>query len=418
MKKIFWNLSIIHIFYFLILFPTYLSAQNVAGCMDIQALNFNPSASSNDGSCLYPPTNYNPIFLGSFDSQLEENSGLIFWENSLWTINDSGNDPVLFQVDSLNTQILSSVWIENVSNVDWEAITQSDSFIFIGDFGNSSGDRTDLKIIKLSKAEILNRTKDTVSATTIQFSYNDQTDFTSSPLQTPYDAEAMYWFNDSLYVFIKDWLNGWTKRYVLNDFSGSQIAQLKDSFYVNGLVTDACISEDGQKIILLGYKDDLTIFAWMLWDFPENEIFMGNKRRLELENVLTRGQTEGICLLDSNRGFISSERFYYPQYNVNTEPKLYSFDFSQFWTTPIPNSIIEGNGAKEILLFPNPAFNEFSFYSACAQFLAIYGVNGKVLLEVPIVTGRNTIDCSHWLEGSYYLKFSGMQKMQKLIVRK
>ena len=406
---------IICLFFSLIWLPVKLNAQNIAGCTDIHALNFNPNANSNDGSCIYPPTNYVPTFLGNFGSQLDENSGLIFWGNSLWTINDSGNDPILFQVDSSNAQIIASIWVENVSNVDWEAITQSDLFIYIGDFGNSSGDRTDLKIIRLSKTEILNRTKDTISASIIQYSYNDQTDFTSSPLQTTYDAEALYWFNDSLYIFTKDWLNGFTKRYVLDDFSGSQIAQLKDSFHVEGMVTDACISEDGQKIILLGYKDDLTVFIWMLWDFPGNEIFNGNKRKLGLDNVLMRGQTEGICLLDSHRGFISSERFNYPQYNVNTDPQLYSFDFSQFWTSPDTTSILEPLDVKTTLSYPNPAHNEFSFYAASDQVLVVYGINGKVLLEISVAKGVNVVDCSQWLEGIYYLKFSNQQKKQKLV---
>ena len=50
------------------------------------------------------------------DGLLRENSGLIHWNGRLWTVNDSGGDPVLYAFDIRSGKVLQEIYIENGSN--------------------------------------------------------------------------------------------------------------------------------------------------------------------------------------------------------------------------------------------------------------------------------------------------------------
>jgi len=85
---------------------------------------------------------------------LDETSGLILWNKRLWTHNDS-EDLNIYALDTINGNILQSVQLTGTVNKDWEEISHDKDYIYIGDFGNNSGgNRTDLKILKISKNSI------------------------------------------------------------------------------------------------------------------------------------------------------------------------------------------------------------------------------------------------------------------------
>jgi len=72
-------------------------------------------------------------------SNIVESSGAIIFNNRLITHNDSGGENKLFEVDLTTQQVARTVTISNATNIDWEDITQDDTFIYIGDFGNNNG---------------------------------------------------------------------------------------------------------------------------------------------------------------------------------------------------------------------------------------------------------------------------------------
>ena len=133
---------------------------------------------------------------------------------------------------------MRKVIISNATNYDWEDICRDSTYIYIGDFGNV-GSRTDLKIYRLSVSSYLTTLNDTVTADTIQYSYSDQTDFTPDQFNTNYDAEALISYNDSLYIFTKNWGNYWTNIYALPKTPGTYQISKVDSLYSEGLVTGA-----------------------------------------------------------------------------------------------------------------------------------------------------------------------------------
>ena len=61
--------------------------------------------------------------------EINETSGLIFLENKIITHNDSGDEPMLYEIDSINAQITRKVVIKNAINTDWEDICYDDEYI-------------------------------------------------------------------------------------------------------------------------------------------------------------------------------------------------------------------------------------------------------------------------------------------------
>jgi hypothetical protein len=298
------------------------------GCTDPQATNYDVNASLNDGSCVYNTTNYSLSLVNNLSDVLQENSGLIRIGNFLYTINDSGAGALMYELDTLGT-VIRTITISGATNVDWEAITSNSTHVFIGDVGNNNGNRHDLCLYRFLKSDLA---LDTVQADKLPFYWSDQTQFTSLPNANNYDCEAIVADADSITLFSKNWEDLQTRRYRLPCFwSDTLAAQLRDSFAVDGLITDACVDTVLNRNYLLGYKNNgnnfYTSFVWCLWDYQNQQVFSGNRRRVEVGNVLTVAQTEGIALKASNKGYISSEKV---SSVITIAPKLFQFDFTQF----------------------------------------------------------------------------------------
>lgn len=253
---------------------------------------------------------YKPHRVTRLPSALNETSSLVFFNGQLFTINDGGNPPEIFQIDTASGKIVRKATVRNTINSDWESLAQDDRFLYIGDCGNNYGNRTDLCILKIEKSDLLNTARDTIIAGFIRFNYSDQAVFTSQVNNHNFDCEALIFYNDSLHLFSKNWADLQTKHYVLPADTGTYTARLAESFNADGLITDASINSIG-NIILLGYKKtkgrNYRCFAWELWGYRGSHFFRADTKRIKLGSALRLGQTEGIVLKNNNTGWISSE---------------------------------------------------------------------------------------------------------------
>ena len=372
------------------------------GCTDSQATNFNASASINDGSCLYNPTNYSLNLVANLVDTLSENSGLVWAAGKLYTFNDSGSGTKVYEVTA-NGTIIRPIHIANSTNVDWEAMTSDSTYFYLGDFGNNNGNRTDLCIYRLLKSEVTNNALDTVAAEKMNFSWADQLDFTSAYNANDFDCEAFYATEDSLFLFSKNWVDLKTKCYSLpNYWTDTLNATLISQFDVDGLITDACKDTINDRIYLLGYKNNgsnfYTSFIWCLWDHASNFIFSGNKRRIEIGNVLTVSQTEGITLSDNGTAYVSAEKVI----NIITIPaKLFNLNFSAYFeeSTGIESmlneapfqlsNILINEGIIELVI--NVPFRE----------VYIEDIQGKRIMEIENKLSKLPINDFH---GLYFLR--------------
>ena len=197
------------LFFFLFVTTTY---SQISGCTDSLASNFNPNATNNNGNCQYKFTKIKPQSSLKLSDTLIETSGLIAFDNLFWTHNDD-HDTRIYGLDS-NGKIQKKINLEKVKNNDWEEISQDNTFIYIGDFGNNyRGNRTDLHILRIEKNSFLSNNPVIDS---ISFSYSNQTDLTlQKENTTDFDCEAFVVSNDSIYLFTKQWTTKKTSVYVL-----------------------------------------------------------------------------------------------------------------------------------------------------------------------------------------------------------
>jgi hypothetical protein len=384
------------------LFAIQFFARAQQGCTDPQATNYNSNAVVNDGSCIYPTTTLVTNFCTFLSTPLlDECSGLQNVNGNLWT-HPNHIDTNIYRIDSLTNTIFQTVSL-NTTNYDWEDMAASDDALFVGDFGNNSGNRTDLHILKIALSDLTTAATN-ASVQQINFTYADQTSFTSNLNNTPWDCEAFFYHNDTLHLFTKDWVTKWTKHYVLPAVAGTYVAQLRDSFNVNGLITSAAIDSNG-VIVLLGYDNVIPApcFIWMLYDYQYENYFTGNKRRFSIGTALTKGQVEGIDFIAPGKGYITNERFQQSIFNV--PPQLAKFNLTPYLPSTAA-AILDFNKASNISISPVPATSElhidFDNEQLSTYSITVTDVAGKTILLSEMKSGHCILDISQFLTGIYF----------------
>lgn len=241
--------------------------------------------------------------VGYLDDKIKETSGLSIFNGKLYTFNDSGNDPELFELDETTGSIKNTLKI-NAKNKDWEALTNDGENFYIGDFGNNAGTRRDLEIYKLPFG---NGEPKNDSIAKISFYYPDQTEFIPKYTDNDYDAEAMIYLNGKLHIFTKEWTSKSTTHYIVDpEVSEKQEARKIESYKTNFVVTDAAYFD--KKLYLVGYTKRTEVFMNV---FPEAEpgvFFKEKPRHYYLGSALAVGQIEGIAV-DERGIYISGEKF-------------------------------------------------------------------------------------------------------------
>ena len=245
------------------------------------------------------------------DQIVLENSGLIWYRDKLWTINDSGGDPVLFCIDKRTGKCIQAIYIEGADNRDWEELAQDEKFIYIFDIGNNYGRREELTIYKVLKDSIPLAGNARVQPKIIRYRYGDKEENSGHFSRSPYDCEAAFAMNDSLYLFTKDWENRQTVLYTCSASPGTYTLWPAAIFEADGLVTGADISPvDSNLIILLGYKDYVP-FIWEIHGFNFKNYTMESTKRFDFPEKYDL-QTEGIAIQGGKRIFISCEMSSWP----------------------------------------------------------------------------------------------------------
>ncbi len=409
---------------FLLLLAASASAQ--PGCPDPQATNFNPSATSNDGSCLYPVTSYTPVFKANLPNALQETSGLIQAGSKWWSHNDSGYDETFFSLDPQTGDILQDVKLKNAHNRDWEDITTDGANLYVGDFGNNDNDRQNLGIYIVPLTEIGSSNSETVQEfewSFLPFSYIDQTSYLTQPEDSSvFDCEAMIFYQNQIQLFTKSRRNYNTVHYAINP--STNVAEKIETFDAQGLITGASLSPDGKLIALVGY--DLrpfipTVFCWLLWDWQAgtNLFFTGNKRRIELGSALQIGQVESIGFDTDRSGYISNEVTKFNNVTI-VEESVRSVDFSAW----VPMSVGTGEPGGEneaFTMFPNPFSQTVHFQfqdNKKPDFLRVKNQLGQTVLtlkEIPktldlgfLTPGYYTIEA--WKDGRQTGLFKGLRQ--------
>jgi hypothetical protein len=306
-------------------FYSLLGYSQISGGTEVNVKNYNSKAVLNDGCCINKKGKIKGTNALLLDDKLKETSGLLYWNNRLWTHNDD-TDTNLYALDTLTGAIQETYLLANVTNTDWEELSQDETFLYLGDFGNNaSGNRKDLHILRIDKNTLLQRQP---KIDTIAFAYENQHDFSQQHSNaTNFDCEAFVVTQDSLYLFTKEWRTQQTSVYALSKVPGHYIIHKKESYDVKGLVTGAAYLESKKRLVLCGYTKIGRPFLYLLADFKGNDFFSGYKRRVEFQSKFH--QIEGIATVDGNHFYLTNELLRFAVINVHQQ--LEKLDLSRFF---------------------------------------------------------------------------------------
>ncbi|GAB2763317.1 hypothetical protein GCM10027275_00390 [Rhabdobacter roseus] len=215
-------------------------------------------------------------------------------EGAFWTHNDSGGLPELYELDSRGT-LLRTLPVPNAQNVDWEDLAQSpDGRLYIGDMGNNANQRRSLTIYTYSPEQ-------QATEAVMTYRYADQTQFPPPPDQQHFDCEALFYFQQNLYLFTKtrSKSNPLVKTYTLPARPGEYALLPTDSLYLKAQVTGADISPDGSTFALLTYGKIL------LFEIQDQAINF--KKPLGCIRFFKK-QTEGIVFLNNKDLLVTNEQ--------------------------------------------------------------------------------------------------------------
>lgn len=260
---------------------------------------------------------YSPILISNqLPNEVNEQSGLVWHDDLFWIINDSDCAPELIAYNT-EGKLKKIITISNAENKDWEDLAEDETYIYIGDFGNNRGVRTDLRVLRVLKSDMHNKKE--LAIDSITFAWADQQDFSRRNMKHDFDCEAFFACGDSLYFFTKNWANKKTRLYSMPKLPGDYKLKPIAEFDVDFMVTGADITADGKTVALVGYKNYRS-YMMLLSNFEGQDFFGGKVLRLDLKS-LGGSQTEGLVFTDKNELYISSEESKTPQaiYRVDWE---------------------------------------------------------------------------------------------------
>lgn len=250
-------------------------------------------------------SNTNFVALADLPKELHEASGVqkMMGSDLLWMHNDSGNESYVYGID-IKGNMQRKVAVK-ATNTDWEDITSdAKGNLYIGDFGNNRNNRKNLVILKIKKEGLF--TEDSVTVEKIKFSYPDQYKFPPKKEHCFFNAEALLYLENYLYVFTKSKVKnayGKTKLYKIPAKEGAYEAEFISEFSA-GTTTDcwitaASISPDKTKVALLTHNKIL-VFT----NFISDDFFSGNCTEINLKHT---SQKEAITFTDNNTVYIADE---------------------------------------------------------------------------------------------------------------
>ena len=230
-------------------------------------------------------------------SSVYETSGLEKVENNLITLNDSGNQPLLYYLNESGELIIERN-ISQLQNNDWEDLTVDDEYIYIADIGNNFDTRKNLRIIKAPLDSTDN------SFEIINFYYPEQEDF-SFKQNSKYDAEGIISVKNKLLIFTKNRAKKITEIYKLPKNPGNYKAELIGEINIESIVTGADYNKKLKLLVLTSTKDFNEYYIHKIKNF--NILKLKNLKAETYEIPIGKTQVESIKIIDKNTFWITSE---------------------------------------------------------------------------------------------------------------
>ena len=234
----------------------------------------------------------------NLSKKLDETSGLEIINKQLVTINDSGNDPVLFYINE-SGNILDERKLNCCKNNDWESLAADSDYVYIADFGNNYDTRKNLSIIKIPIDKSSNENPEIIN-----FLYPEQKKFKRIYRRSEYDAEALISFGDILLIFTKNKRKKITEIYSLPKYGGNFQAQKIGSLNTESIVTGADYDKKTNTLVLTSTINFDEYYILVVNDFSLNN----KDHKINVYEIpIGKTQVEAIKIIDENTFWITSE---------------------------------------------------------------------------------------------------------------
>lgn len=236
---------------------------------------------------------------------LDEISGMAASINNpgyYWVHNDSGGEAAIYLVDENGKYITKRML--KTSNTDWEDIAcavspyDGKSYIFIGDFGDNSAKRTQVRVIELEEPKI-DFSKE-IKDETIESHKNIMFKYPTGPV----DSETLFLdpTNFDLYILTKREANS---RVMLAEYPYNQSPNMLEHVgsLPYGQMTAGDINFDGSEVLIRNYGE---VFYWKrVKNKPLKYTFLNSPDCIE---IIPEPKGEAICFsLDNNSFYTVSE---------------------------------------------------------------------------------------------------------------
>lgn len=176
---------------------------------------------------------------------IQESSGIVTsqqFEGVYWTLNDSGNPATLYAT-KLNGELIQEIAVQGSENFDWEALgIDSENRLWIGEIGNNSRLRQDLKVVVVAEPDPFKDTEVEVIAS-YPYRYPDEN----------VDAEGLFIAGGIPYIVSKERERAVLYRFPTLEPDVKQVLVPVGEFAGAKFVTGAGLSEDGTRLAVCTY---------------------------------------------------------------------------------------------------------------------------------------------------------------------
>ena len=226
---------------------------------------------------------------------LKETSGLAILNDTLWTLNDSGNEATLYAI-STKGELLDKRDTAK-TNIDWEDITIVNGNMLVADMGNNFGTRKNLHLLEIDLSNGGATTFDS-----IPFNYPEQDNFDFQQ-NTHFDAEGIVVVENKIVVFTKNRSRLTSEVYVIS-YSGGPATKI-GSLPVGSLITGADYHQESKTLALTGYRRDDNQYLYVIDNFSLSAVADVNISQYDLD--FNGAQIEAISIKDAKTFWITSE---------------------------------------------------------------------------------------------------------------
>lgn len=227
---------------------------------------------------------------------LEETSGLAILNDTLWTLNDSGNEAALYAI-STKGALLDKRYTTK-TNIDWEDMTIVNGNMLVADMGNNFGTRKNLHLLEI---DLSNGGATTLDSIPFHYPEQDNFDFQQD---THFDAEGIVVVENKIVVFTKNRSTLTSEVYVISPSGGP--ATKMGSLAVGSLITGADYHQEIKTLALTGYRRDDKQYLYVINNFSLSEVADANISQYDLD--FNGAQIEAINIIDAKTFWITSEK--------------------------------------------------------------------------------------------------------------